>query len=61
MIVELISRMISLYHEKTDRRPRQTTADIPRILVCAPSNNAIDEIANRLLIARDSKIGYDSK
>ncbi|XP_046463247.1 uncharacterized protein LOC124209338 isoform X2 [Daphnia pulex] len=50
---------VALLHGPPDRRPGQTTTDIPRILVCAPSNNAIDEIANRLLIARDSKIGYD--
>ncbi|XP_046652197.1 uncharacterized protein LOC124343119 isoform X5 [Daphnia pulicaria] len=47
VIVELISRMMFTHYEKTN--------SFPRILVCAPSNNAIDEIANRLMIARDEK------
>jgi hypothetical protein len=37
----------------------ETTGCYPCILVCAPSNNAIDEIANRLMNEIDSK--YDSK
>jgi hypothetical protein len=54
VIVELISRMMFTHYEKTN--------SFPRILVCAPSNNAIDEIANRLMIARDEKKSrYNSK
>lgn len=33
-------------HENTEK---------PRILICAPSNNAIDEIAIRLIEARDER------
>ncbi|EFX89072.1 hypothetical protein DAPPUDRAFT_310816 [Daphnia pulex] len=43
--VEMILRMMSLYHKKTGKQPR--------ILVCAPSNHAIDELATRLMDARD--------
>ncbi len=45
--------MMSMHLEKTGR--------YPCILVCAPSNNAVDEISNRLLIARVDNSGYGSK
>lgn len=38
--MELVKRMLFLYQEKHGKRPR--------ILICAPSNNAVDEIAYRL-------------
>ncbi|KAK4007478.1 hypothetical protein OUZ56_012633 [Daphnia magna] len=47
VIVELISRMLYTHYEKTNK--------YPRILVCAPSNNAVDEIAARLMHVRDAR------
>ncbi|XP_057368636.1 uncharacterized protein LOC130689698 isoform X2 [Daphnia carinata] len=47
VIVELISRMLYMHYEKTNK--------YPRILVCAPSNNAVDEIAARLMRVRDAR------
>ncbi|KAI9550999.1 hypothetical protein GHT06_005554 [Daphnia sinensis] len=47
VIVELISRMLYMHYEKTYK--------YPRILVCAPSNNAVDEIAARLMRVRDAR------
>ncbi|KAK4022260.1 hypothetical protein OUZ56_007739 [Daphnia magna] len=47
VIVELISRMLYIHYEKTNK--------YPRILVCAPSNNAVDEIAARLMRVRDAR------
>ncbi len=45
VIVELVKRMLFLYQKKHGK--------MPQILICAPSNNAIDEIAYRLSQARD--------
>lgn len=46
VIVEMVLRMIFMHYEKTN--------SLPRILICAPSNNAVDEIAFRLCKARDA-------
>jgi hypothetical protein len=46
--------MLYTHYEKTNK--------YPRILVCAPSNNAVDEIAARLMHVRDArKSNYHSK